>query len=85
MKHTDTAAYDAARMVLNNEEPVWDAINPLFKLSQEQHWTEERLACRIERAIGFMRGYTDDYTPPISQRSLHFWALETAADEFSIH
>lgn len=81
-KHIDTAAYAAAKLILDNEESVWNTINPLFKLSQEQHWTEERLARRIERAIHFMCGYMDDYTPPISRRSLHFWALGTAADEF---
>lgn len=80
-KHIDTEAYDAARQVLNNTEEVWDAINPLFKKAKEESWTTDKLATRIERAIRFMKGYTDNYTPPISRRSLHYWALGTTQDE----
>lgn len=85
MKHIDTAAYDAARQVLNNTEQVWDVINPLFKRAEEESWPTQKLAARIERAIQFMCGYTDNYTPPISRRSLHCWALGTAADEEFSH
>ena len=81
MRHTETYAYQCAKCTLDNMEPLWDALNPVFKQAHAEGWDWAKLAARIRRVASRYVGYSDSETPPISRRSIQCWAVETAEDE----
>lgn len=76
MKHTDTYAYAQAKEVLDNEYDLQMAVTEIGK----QGLNKVAAVRRVARAAAYMVGYTDYDCPPISRRSIKYWAIETVED-----
>jgi hypothetical protein len=76
MKHTDTYAYARAKEVLDNEYDLQMAVAAIGK----QGLNKAVAVRRVARAAAYMIGYTDYDCPPISRRSIKYWAIETVED-----
>ena len=79
MKHEDTYAYSCARDYLLNDAALCEALGNKCKQLKELQYSDKSAINAITRmAIGLgWLGFTDgDGMPPISKRSIHYWAKE---------
>lgn len=76
MKHVDTYAYQAAKVVMDNDYDLQMELSAIGK----EGLSPIRAIRLVERAAASLLGYSDEDCPPISQRTIHYYAIETVED-----